>query len=91
MRGLDEVSDLEAKLVRRGFLGEATTHGGKIRARSDGAIPIVFIDRAEPAPIGGARQNLSTLNRRPPRPFFGLQGRVSSVRGQRRRGSEDDI
>ena len=35
--GLDEVSDLEAKLVRRGFLGEATTHGGKIRARSDGA------------------------------------------------------
>ena len=26
MRGLDEVRDLEAKLVRRGFLGEATTH-----------------------------------------------------------------
>ena len=37
IRGLDEVSDLEPKLVGRGFLGEATTHGGKIRARSDGA------------------------------------------------------
>ena len=40
MRGLDEVRDLEAKLVRRGFLGEASTHAGKIRARSDGAIPM---------------------------------------------------
>jgi hypothetical protein len=37
MRGLDKVRDVEAKLVRSGFLGEATTHGGKIRARSDGA------------------------------------------------------
>ena len=26
MRGLDEVRDLEPKLVGRGFLGEATTH-----------------------------------------------------------------